>query len=287
MEEWKNIRQYWDSNEKHLERKSRCQEMKNFLQARDILKKGGIVAFPTDTVMGLAVNAWDRQSIDKLYALKKRDLNKPFVVFLPRKIFLETASELSQPAKLAIKSLWPGAFTLVFSRADALLLMAMAYKQVAVDSYVGDAGHLGDSSLGIRIPNNEQLLAFLDICNFPLAVTSANISTQPPLISMEETRAAFGESVDYYLDFFDAILQQGIEREEQSKDEKAPSKKSSLVGQSQSYGYKSNRQRLLSGTPSLVLDVKQFPWKILREGTSEMKSKIETLQKKSYCSYSP
>lgn len=151
-------------------------------QAAGILKRGGIIAFPTDTVYGLAVAIDQPQAITRLYEIKGRSSQKPLVVMCPdsasvKRLNVNWDADIE---KLAVEH-WPGALTLVFQRDRAVIP-----DQVAA----------GMPTIGVRIPAYQPLLGLLSILSGPLAVTSANVSGQKELLTAEEVSNIFGDTID-------------------------------------------------------------------------------------------
>jgi len=132
----------------------------------DIIKKtaaiilgGGVVAFPTDTAYGLAVNALDEQSIGKLFVIKQR-VQKPLPVIVDSLAMLNTIAEVTAEEKKIIRKYWPGAVTIIFK------------KKNNVPPFLT----LGLPTIGVRIPDSKVAQALVKACGKPLTSTSANLS---------------------------------------------------------------------------------------------------------------
>lgn len=141
------------------------------------LNSGAVVALPTDTVYGLACRIDRPQAIEELFRLKGR----PGDVALPILCdSLETARGLgarfTRDALSLAQQLWPGPLTLVLAAPPALATLVGAQ----------------DETVGLRVPNDEELLALLDLTG-PLAVTSANLHGEPPCSNAEEIEVVFGD----------------------------------------------------------------------------------------------
>lgn len=149
-------------------------EQGQFLPALDALKRAEIIAFDTDTVPGVAVNALDIHAVQKLYALKNRSSEKKFVWFIDDWAKFSHYFTFSPQIDRLLQKLWPGPFTLVFQQ------------------------HQGQKQ-AVRIPRDEYLLHFLAQCPFPLAVTSANKSGKPAADSLQKVWDIFGEKIAFYL----------------------------------------------------------------------------------------
>jgi len=154
-----------------------------------ILNKGGVVAFPTETYYGLAVDPYCASAVDKLFRLKKRKAEKPLLLLIENKEQLNTLAE-SVPLEYAplIDKYWPGPLTLVFTAKNNI------------------CGRLtgGGGTIGIRISPHPVAKALLEKMGKPLTATSANISGQRPAKSAAEVEKIFGSSIDYIIDGGDA-----------------------------------------------------------------------------------
>ncbi len=148
-----------------------------------ILNAGGTVAFPTDTVYGLAADAFDPVAIAKLFSIKGRQPNQAIAVLIghPDQLGLVTQSP-SQAAQRLAGKYWPGALTLVVARHPDLPDILSPLPTV-----------------GVRIPDHPLALALLQAAG-PLAVTSANLSRQANTTTAEEVLAQLDGRVDLVLD---------------------------------------------------------------------------------------
>lgn len=137
---------------------------------------------PTDTLYGLAALPTRREAVLRLFELKGRPAGKPISLLFPS---LETVFELVMVTPAAIDLAhrrWPGPFTMILTAA------------IELPEWVGDGGR----TVGVRVPDRPDSLDLLRATG-PLAVTSANLSGDPPARSDTEARRIFGDRVDYYL----------------------------------------------------------------------------------------
>ncbi len=166
---------------------------KEFEKAISVLKEGGIIAFKTDTVMGIGANGFDRQSVKKLFDLKKRPYDKPVSVLVHSVSKLFEYVLVSKKALEIIKAHFPGAITCILPAKEEIYTTPVRYGK----------------TLGIRIPDFVELLEFLSVLKFPLVATSANISGKLPLESEEDILKTFSRNV-YYLKFRYNIKMSGV-----------------------------------------------------------------------------
>ncbi len=153
-------------------------------KAVDIIKKGGLVIFPTDTVYGLGCNPFNEKALGRLFQVKKRVSNKPVPILVSSLKKAEEIAEFSSFAKKIASQYWPGALTLV-----------LPAKPKVPPSLLGR----GDS-VGIRIPNHQLTLLLIRGVGGYLIGTSANLSGRKPACTSEEAGEQLGEKVDMILD---------------------------------------------------------------------------------------
>ena len=135
----------------------------------DLLLGGGIIAFPTDTVFGLACKM-DEEAMAKVYAAKGRDFGKPLPMMCASLKMIKEVAYVDEAAQKIIEHFMPGALTIVFR------------KRETVPSYVTQ----GLDTIGIRVPDDDFILELISRLNTPLMVTSANVSGSGSLLSYKD-----------------------------------------------------------------------------------------------------
>lgn len=151
---------------------------------RDVIESGGILIFPTDTVYGIACNAFNPIAVGKIYALKGRSYSKPLPILLPESHQLNlVAKEVPPESKKLIDAYWPGPLTLVFKTAP----------MAAVASH-------GRHTIAVRVPDHGVVRHILTTVQIPLAATSANSSGKPSLTDGKEAVKLFNGKVDLIID---------------------------------------------------------------------------------------
>ncbi|MEA3313723.1 MAG: L-threonylcarbamoyladenylate synthase [Caldisericota bacterium] len=154
--------------------------MKEFELARKALLEHKIIAFPTDTVIGIGVNGLDQLAVEKLFALKNRPFEKPLSLLTYSSTeILKYARLIPSYAYSLLKTYFPGPMTAVFYSDEVL--------------YTTPFGK--GTSVGVRIPNFPILLDFLAYIKMPLLATSANVSNRPALLTKEDVVHIFGDAV--------------------------------------------------------------------------------------------
>lgn len=161
----------------------RAQKAGALNHALDILRHQGVVAFPTDTVYGLAALAFDAQGVDRLYTVKGRDHRKAIAILIANQGSLNRVAARILPGtnKLA-RAFWPGPLTVILPRHPDV-----------PDSVSRDA------TIAVRVPDHPIALALLERAG-PLAVTSANLSGADSAVTAEEVMAQLDGRIDIVLD---------------------------------------------------------------------------------------
>jgi L-threonylcarbamoyladenylate synthase len=154
-------------------------------KAVQILRSGGLVVFPTETVYGLGANALDPAAIRKIYALKGRPATSPLIVHVASiEQARELAGEWSPEADRLARQYWPGPLTLV----------------VPKKSVIPDNATAGLPTVGLRMPRHPVALALLREAGIPIAAPSANRFTQLSPTNAQHVRDAFGDETPFLLD---------------------------------------------------------------------------------------
>lgn len=153
-------------------------------QASDLLLDGGVIALPTDTVYGLAVDATNEEAAERLYRIKERSNEKSIAIFIDSARALnQFVSGVTSPVRNLLEAFWPGPLTVVFAKREACFQ------------------HLtSGETIGVRIPDHPAPLALVQELRRPLACTSANPSGMPEARSADEVEEYFGRGVDMILD---------------------------------------------------------------------------------------
>ena len=133
-------------------------------RAADALRRGGLVAFPTETVYGLGAHALDRAAVQRLFVAKGRPANDPLIVHIPTYDRLQALTrDVPSTARALADRFWPGPLTLVLARS----------------ALVPDEVTAGLDSVAIRIPSHPVARALLMAAGLPVAAPSANLFSRP------------------------------------------------------------------------------------------------------------
>ncbi len=151
----------------------------------EVLNHDGLIIFPTDTVYGLACNAFSDKAIDKLFSSKERSLKKPINVLTdsPAKISL-VAKGANDLEKELMEKYFPGNLTIILDKKEGVSDLLTANKP----------------TIGVRIPNNEIALQILKAYPYPLATTSVNLTNCKAGTEINDFLATFQNKVDIIID---------------------------------------------------------------------------------------
>jgi len=153
-------------------------------EVKNILENRGVGIIPTDTVYGLCVNALDKDLIRKIYKIKKRDFDKPLVLFVKNKEEINKFAFVDKISEKLIDKFMPGEITIVLKKKETC-------PDVSLKKF---------ETVGFRIPNNDFVLNLLNKIDFPLATTSANISKQKTPKDLDGLKKIFNGIVDFMVD---------------------------------------------------------------------------------------
>lgn len=160
------------------------------------LADGALVAFPTETVYGLAASAEDPNAVERLQAVKGDRQAKPFTVHIGRSSDCEEfVPEIGPLGRRFIRKGWPGPLTLIFPVPDPR--SARAHRRL---SPAGAAAIYAEQSVGIRYPDHPVAEALLNAAGVPIIATSANVSGAPAPTEPGVVAAALGDRVDVILE---------------------------------------------------------------------------------------
>lgn len=149
------------------------------------LKSGGVVVIPTETVYGLAANAFDEQAVNKIFEVKGRPKDNPLIVHISNLNMLnDLVREVPEKAKKLMNKFWPGPLTLVMKKQDIL----------------PDEVTCGLDTVGIRMPKHELALKIIEKTELPLAAPSANLSGKPSPTEVSHCVEDLGEKVNFIVD---------------------------------------------------------------------------------------
>jgi L-threonylcarbamoyladenylate synthase len=152
-------------------------------KAAEILRLGGTVVYPTETLYGLAANIYDDTAVQKVFAVKQRSVEKRISVAFASLKQVERLAIFSKEAKALAKKFLPGPLTLI-------LPLREEYYNISL---------VADTSIGVRIPDNKVALSLLQETKFPITATSANLSGEKDPVEVKDVEP-IADKVDLILD---------------------------------------------------------------------------------------
>ena len=158
---------------------------KSIAEAASILKDGGLVGMPTETVYGLAANACDGAAVAKIFAAKGRPQFNPLIVHVNDIDEVRSFAELSTQDEIIAQKFWPGALTLILKRME--------------DCALSDLVSAGLPTVAVRIPSHKGARALIKACGFPIAAPSANKSGSLSPTTPAHVAQGLGDAVDLIL----------------------------------------------------------------------------------------
>ena len=149
-----------------------------------MLRDGGLVCYPTDTVYGIGAAAGDDAAVRRLFAVKGRPLDKPLPLLLGDASDASRVAEVTPPAKALAARFWPGALTIVMRKAPSHGSVALA----------------GADTVALRVPDHGLVRAIVRTLGEPITGTSANRAGGPAPVSAGEVASQIGAMVDLIID---------------------------------------------------------------------------------------
>jgi L-threonylcarbamoyladenylate synthase len=154
-------------------------------EARAVLKRNGVIAVPTETFFGLAVNPFQEEALDRLFALKDRDPEKPVLVMVAGPEMLnQVARELPGLAQRLMERFWPGPLTIILPSLPHLPRLLTG----------------GTGTIAVRQPRQRLTCRLIAALGFPITGTSANRAGCRPLVLADEVAREFGDHLDLILE---------------------------------------------------------------------------------------
>lgn len=153
-------------------------------RAAAVIRAGGLIVLPTDTVYGVAADPWQPGAVAALYAAKRRPPDRAIPILLSDGDEIDRVAErVPEAARRLAAAFWPGPLTIVMPKRTDVPEIVSALP-----------------TIGVRVPDHDAARAAIRACGGALAVTSANLSDQPSAHTAAEAASALGEAIDLVLD---------------------------------------------------------------------------------------
>jgi L-threonylcarbamoyladenylate synthase len=150
-----------------------------------VIRKGGVIVYPTETIYGLGCSAFDEKAIKRIFEIKQRPETNPMLVLVRNRAMLrELVDEIPSKAIELMDCFWPGPLTIVFHAREKVSSSLTA----------------GSGKIGVRMPGSRFCLKLLDESQIPLVSTSANISGKKASSSIHSLKRMFADKVDSIID---------------------------------------------------------------------------------------
>ena len=160
-------------------------------KAGEIIREGGLVAFPTETVYGLGADALNPEASKKIYAAKGRPSDNPLIVHIAKPEDLEqVAKNISKKARMLASKFWPGPLTMIFEKADCVPKETTG----------------GLDTVAVRLPLDKIARDFIETSNRYIAAPSANISGRPSPTAMEYVVEDMNGRIDMIIGGGDSVI---------------------------------------------------------------------------------
>jgi L-threonylcarbamoyladenylate synthase len=155
--------------------------MNDVAEATDVIRRGDLVVYPTDTLYGLGADVFNERAVERVYRIKRRPHGMPLPVAVGSVDDIESVAVMNDTAWALARALLPGALTLVLSKRDTIS------EQVAGDT------------IAVRVPDHH---VAMELCRHagPISATSANLHGQMAPSTVGKAREQLGDAVDLYLD---------------------------------------------------------------------------------------
>lgn len=150
----------------------------------EILNEGGVAIIPTDTIYGMVTPALNQKSVERLYKIKKRPPEKPFIILISKIDQIEDFGiELNEAQKNLLENIWPEKVSVILEGVPRNF----------------DYLSRGTGTLAFRLPKNDYLIKLIDQVG-PLVAPSVNLSGELTAKTVEEAKNIFNKQVDFYVD---------------------------------------------------------------------------------------
>ncbi len=161
-------------------------DVKVLKEAVKIMKRGGLIIYPTETCYGIGADATNPKSIEKIYEIKGRDTLKPIPILVSDLHMIKKYGVVTKVVEKLVKNFMPGPLSIVVKKRVPL----------------SDSNHNG---ISFRVSNNPVASLLVKLFKGPVTTTSANISDQPPIYEIKKIIDVFGGKVDLILDCGDLL----------------------------------------------------------------------------------
>lgn len=157
----------------------------HLVKAAEIVRRGGVIAYPTDTFYGLGANPFNEEAIKRIFKIKGREETKPLLLLIAYRKEVKDLTRVVKPiAKQLMRHYWPGPLTMIFEASASLPPLLL-----------GNSG-----KVGLRLPNNKLVSRLIRLVGYPLTASSANKSGKRNPLSAADVLNSLGDEIELILD---------------------------------------------------------------------------------------
>lgn len=150
-----------------------------------VINEGGVAVIPTDTVYGIVADAMNEDVVNKVFDIKNREYSKPLIIMVSSIDMLKKyVKEINDIENSLIKDYWPGRLTILFRK----------------NNNISDLITSGSDLVGIRYPDDNELIELINMLDRPIISTSANLSKKDTIVSIDMLEDDIKSKVDYIYD---------------------------------------------------------------------------------------
>lgn len=155
------------------------------VKSAKVLKEGGLVAFPTETVYGLGADAFNPEAVKSIFSAKGRPADNPLILHISDlKLLEKIVADVPETAKKLMERFWPGPLTIIMNKKEGVI----------------DEVTAGLDTVAVRMPSNKIAFDLISECQIPVAAPSANKSTRPSPTRAEDVAEDLDGEIDIILD---------------------------------------------------------------------------------------
>jgi L-threonylcarbamoyladenylate synthase len=149
------------------------------ITANNVLSRGGVIVYPTDTVYGLGANACDFKAVEQIFKIKKRPLSKPLPIVARNIMWVENLAFVPIKLRSVLEKIWPGQVTVILPKREIVPPIVTA----------------GRKNVGLRVPDCDFVDKLLGRFGYPITATSANLSGEEGAGDIDQIKAAFKDEL--------------------------------------------------------------------------------------------
>lgn len=159
--------------------------LKILKEAASVIKSGGLVLFPTETVYGIGADGLNEQAVKRIYEAKGRASDNPLILHVSSMEMVQRiVKDISEVEKKLMEKFWPGPFTIILKK-----------KEIVPDVVTG-----GLDTVAVRMPSNDIARKLIELADTPIAAPSANISGKPSGTCIEDIYDELADNMNYIID---------------------------------------------------------------------------------------